>query len=1088
MNHSLPDDSPGYSSRANSSPIASSSDDRRPKTDARPRWHLVYFALAGFDLLTVLLGLYLSHRVADIYTGSVAVNHEWADRLGQYNRLHRLASAVNAPGNNVFDSHDVAAESATMGVAQRAFDEGIAAARNDLAQHVPPEIAATLIGDLATIRAATDDMIAEARLIFSFFETHEPIQAGKRMATMDRKYDLVNEAFGRLNGHVRDIQASHFSDQIAAARTVQRFEWVIAALILLMVIGATAYGHHLFKQAGARERERDREQRLQIRLQSEQRFRALVEYGSDIILMIDEARTVRYASPSVTRVLGYQPDDLVGQSASAVIHPDDKPGVIARCDQSLREPDTDSPIEFRVAHRDGSWRTLETIIKAGLDPSGAARLILSARDITERKEAEAEHRSIEARLTNILSIAADAIISVDDDQRILIFNQGAEQVFGFRAEEVIGQPLDLIIPDRVAKTHREHVRAFGAGPGSSRRMGERQEIAGRRKDGTEFQVEASISRITEHGRTIYTAILRDITEHKRAEKALQKSERRLADSQRIAHLGSWELDLGNNVLWWSDEVYRIFEIDPQAFGASYETFLETVHPDDREFVNRAYTESVQTRTPYDIVHRLLMKDGRVKYVNECCETEYDVEGKPTRSIGTVRDITERQHAEETIRQLAYCDSLTSLPNRALLHDRLTQAILTGQRESKPVAFVLMDIDRFKDINNTLGHPHGDLLLRQMGPRLQEMLRQTDTIARMGGDEFAILLPDTDGEGARQVVAKLQQALEAPFAIDGLTVTVEASMGIALYPEHGSKAETLIQRADVAMYAAKHGGGGYVVYSTEQDHYSPHRLALIGELRYAIEHDDLVLHYQPKIHLQTGRVIGVEALVRWQHQHRGLIPPDEFIPLAERTGLIKPLTLSVVIAALRQAQMWHRDGLRLSVAVNLSARNLQDPQLPEQVARLLQSAGVAPACLELEITESTIMADPARALDVLTRLDRMGLVLAIDDFGTGYSSLGYLKRLPVSSIKIDKSFVRNMAADDNDAVIVRSTIELAHNLGLTVVAEGVETQYLWDRLAALGCDAAQGYYMSQPMPASDLTRWFHESPWKVTMVVEDAEAA
>jgi EAL domain-containing protein (putative c-di-GMP-specific phosphodiesterase class I) len=268
---------------------------------------------------------------------------------------------------------------------------------------------------------------------------------------------------------------------------------------------------------------------------------------------------------------------------------------------------------------------------------------------------------------------------------------------------------------------------------------------------------------------------------------------------------------------------------------------------------------------------------------------------------------------------------------------------------------------------------------------------------------------------------------------------------------------------------------------ERDHYSPRRLALMGELRYAIEHNELTLYYQPKIHMQSRRVSGVEALVRWKHPHRGMIPPDEFIPLAERSGLIRPLTQWVLSTALDQIRLWEQAGFQLSVAVNLSARNLLDAQLPDHLEELLRRTGARPNRLELEITESTIMIDPVRALDILTRLHRMGVPLAIDDFGTGYSSLGYLKRLPVSAVKVDKSFVKNMEANDNDAVIVRSTIELAHNLGLQVIAEGVETSYLWDRLAGLGCDAAQGYYISQPVPADALSRWFVDSPWEVALV-------
>jgi diguanylate cyclase (GGDEF)-like protein len=515
-----------------------------------------------------------------------------------------------------------------------------------------------------------------------------------------------------------------------------------------------------------------------------------------------------------------------------------------------------------------------------------------------------------------------------------------------------------------------------------------------------------------------------------------------------------------------------------------------VHPDDRERLWIARRTSLDARSICDQEYRLITKTGDTRWVWERAAGLYDPDGVPAGIEGFVTDITERRRAEDTIRHLAYYDPLTTLPNRALLQDRLARALVSAQRANTRAAFLLMDLNHFKDINNTLGHHHGDELLQQLGSRLQEVLRESDTVARMGGDEFAVLLPDTSGDGALKVATKIEHALTIPFVIDGLTISVEASIGIALFPDHGDQAETLIRLADVAMYGAKQAGGGHAVYASEHDHYSPRRLALMGELRYAIEHDELTLAFQPKVHLQTRRVIGVEALVRWHHPHRGVIPPDDFISLAERSGLIKPLTLRVLTMALDQAQAWYRAGFLLNVAVNLSARNLMDPELPDQVAELLRSAGAIPERLELEITESTIMADPTRALDVLTRLHQMQVSLTIDDFGTGYSSLGYLKRLPVSTIKIDKSFVRNMADDDNDAVIVRSTIELVHNLGLVVVAEGVETSYIWERLASLGCDAAQGYYMAKPMPAADLTQWFHDCPWQVAMAVDrvDAEAA
>ncbi|HUK57189.1 MAG TPA: EAL domain-containing protein [Nitrospiria bacterium] len=463
--------------------------------------------------------------------------------------------------------------------------------------------------------------------------------------------------------------------------------------------------------------------------------------------------------------------------------------------------------------------------------------------------------------------------------------------------------------------------------------------------------------------------------------------------------------------------------------------------------------------------------------------DYVIKGNLKRLIPAVdRELKEaavrREHrqAEETIRYLAYYDPLTGLPNRTSLLDRLHLAITEGSARKNSVALLLMDLDRFKEVNDTLGHHRGDILLQQVGARLQAALRPSDLVARLGGDEFAVMLPLASSQHASQVAQKILDTLSPPFVIEGLPVAVEAAIGIALCPDHGANPNSLMQRADVAMYAAKQAGSGFIIYDTQYDRHSPRRLSLIGELRQAIDRDQLFLHYQPKIDLKTRRVVGVEALVRWQHPEHGFVPPDQFIEPAERTGLIKPLTLWIFNTAQREHLAWQQAGINLSMSVNLSARNLHDLHFPDQIAEILHTTGGNPERLELEITESAIMNDPARALEAITRLRALGIRFAIDDFGIGYSSLAYLKRLPVDAIKIDKSFVIHMIENQNDAVIVRSTIDLAHNLGHQVIAEGVENQELWDRLAALGCDAAQGYYMCKPIPAADLTRWLRESPW------------
>jgi diguanylate cyclase (GGDEF)-like protein/PAS domain S-box-containing protein len=514
------------------------------------------------------------------------------------------------------------------------------------------------------------------------------------------------------------------------------------------------------------------------------------------------------------------------------------------------------------------------------------------------------------------------------------------------------------------------------------------------------------------------------------------------------------------------------------------TYGSIIHPHDRPGVAEEIDCALQVGAPYALQYRVLHADGSVRWISERGRAILGESGERLWLDGVLLDVTEqvlaeqdRDRAEAALRRQAELnrhqarhDSLTGLPNRVLFQDRAGQVILAAQREGRGVAVMVMDLDRFKEINDTLGHASGDRLLVEAARRLQATLRDADTIARLGGDEFAILLHDGSPDAVAGAAARIQTAFTDPFWLDGLPLQIEASVGAAIYPEHASDVAGLIQRADIAMYVAKRGNSGWEMYDHSQDGHQPQRLSLISELRRAIDERELVLHYQPKLDLRSGQVASVEALLRWHHPTRGLVGPNEFIDVAQETSLIKPLTLYVIDDALRQCRAWLEDGLTLAVAVNVSTRNLIDLDFPEQVGALLAKWGIGPELLELEITESAIVADMFRMRGVLERLGAMGLRLSVDDFGTGYTSLGYLRRLPISELKIDRSFVSHMATSEEDAVIVRSTIDLGRNLGLGVVAEGVEDAEVLEALRELGCDVAQGYLLSRPIPAVELTAW------------------
>ena len=553
---------------------------------------------------------------------------------------------------------------------------------------------------------------------------------------------------------------------------------------------------------------------------------------------------------------------------------------------------------------------------------------------------------------------------------------------------------------------------------------------------------------------------------------------------RCACNADWE------IRFMSEHIETICGFPPSDFiGNAVRNYGSIIHPDDRSAVVQGVDEALEQGSPYSLRYRIIHAGGSERWVSERGMAILDGRGERLWLDGVILDITDqvlaeqaRDRAEAGLRRQAQLnrhqalhDSLTGLPNRVLFHDRVGQAVRAGQRGGAPFAVMVMDLDRFKEINDTLGHACGDRLLVEVGTRLQATVRGVDSVARLGGDEFAMLLMGECAESVPGVMKRIREALDRPFALEDLPVQIDASIGVVLYPSQATDVDGLIQRADVAMYFAKHANAAYAVYDARQDRHDPGRLRLVSELRQAIDERELVLHYQPKIEVSSGRVIGVEALVRWLHPERGLVLPGEFISVAQETSLIKPFTLYVVDEALRQCRALAQAGREITVAVNVSTRNLIDTDFPAEVGVLLEKWDVRPELLELEITETAIVGDPFRMEAVLRRLAAMGLRLSVDDFGTGYTSLGYLSRLPINQLKIDRSFVASMTSSQDDAMIVRSAIDLGRNLGLEVVAEGVEDADVWERLSSLGCDVAQGFLMSRPMPAHELDSWLDRLP-------------
>ncbi len=564
---------------------------------------------------------------------------------------------------------------------------------------------------------------------------------------------------------------------------------------------------------------------------------------------------------------------------------------------------------------------------------------------------------------------------------------------------------------------------------------------------------------------------RDLLESRVRERtdALQLSQSRLSSLVSLSSDWIWEQDAELRFTYLSEGLRQATGVDPASLVGK-RRLLNGVYDVPAEVV-ADYEQRVAERRPFrDLCYCLESSSGRGVYISVSGEPIFGADGSFKGYRGVGRDVTHQRLAEQQVLKLARYDGLTGLPNRSMFVDELERTLARARRSGQAFALFFIDLDRFKNINDSLGHDAGDQLLKVMATRLRELLRDSDLVARLGGDEFVVLLEGSVDAGAlAQVARKALAAIAEPVRIDGRSFLVTGSVGISLYPQDGTDAATLLKNADAAMYLAKDSGkNNYQFYTAQLAVQSAQQFALEAELRAAIQRDELVLHYQPKVRLSDGAMVGMEALLRWTHPQRGLLAPGAFITLAEDSGLILPIGQWVLDAACRQVRAWRDAGLQVPrCAVNLSARQFVTDTLVDDVLRSLSRQGLASDALEVEITESVLMADPQRANRTLQALHGLGVHISIDDFGTGYSSLAYLKRFPAQTVKIDRSFVNGLPADRDDAAITQAVIAMAHSLGLQVVAEGVETQAQLDFLRRQGCDEAQGYFIGRPMPAAQL---------------------
>ncbi|MCL5975478.1 MAG: EAL domain-containing protein, partial [Gammaproteobacteria bacterium] len=720
-------------------------------------------------------------------------------------------------------------------------------------------------------------------------------------------------------------------------------------------------------------------------------------------------------------------------------------------------------------HKSGrTMYVLSTIAPIFEEQESITNYIGIQQDITDRLAAEQDLIESEARMAAVMDTVPDAIITINLDGTINSFNKAAESIFGYSSDEMIGQSVDIIVPDEYKEAHRNGIKRFAAS-GKGNIMGTRVELEALTKSGRRIWIEMALSSVNAGNKRYVTGLLRDISEKKVIEEATRVSAVAFETQE-----GIFVTDASGKILKVNNAFTTLTGYTSADVVGKYPSILKSGQH-DKYFYEQMWAQleqqgfwsgEVQNRRKNGEIYPQWLSINRVENTQQNTHNY----------VAIMSDISKYREAEEQINFLAYHDVLTSLPNRALLKDRIGQALISAERHQQKLALLYMDLDRFKFINDSLGHAIGDKLLVKVAERLSEQVREEDTICRTGGDEFIILLPDTDADGAGHVAEKLVENITTLFEIDGNQLFVTLSIGISIYPDNGEDAESLNKHADTAMYRAKQAGRNqYQFFTTEMHSQIVYKLELEHALRFALNRGELSLVYQPLLDIKQNKITGAEALLRWRHPELGMISPLDFIPIAEETGMINPIGQWILHTAIAQCKQWTEAGHDLVIAINLSAVQFNNPLLVSMINSILDEYQLAANNLELEITESVAMINIDLTIKQLKALAEAGIRLSLDDFGTGYSSLNYLKKFPINKLKIDQSFVFDMLIDEDDEAIVDAVITLARSLGLKTLAEGVETPEHLQALKNKGCDFMQGFLFSRPVPAEQFISLLNHPP-------------